>query len=92
MAAYRYGSCQGEGDILLCSESHPLLKVYQIVMNAALGFDTFLVMRHGARASTSTGTRLGCYYCNDIVAPADVREFPLSTGKNKLILSLVVNG
>lgn len=41
-------------------------------MNAALGFDTFLVMRHGARASTSTGTRLGCYYCNDIVAPADV--------------------
>ncbi|KZP04878.1 E1-like protein-activating [Athelia psychrophila] len=43
----------------------------KIVMNAALGFDTFLVMRHGARASTSTGTRLGCYYCNDIVAPAD---------------------
>lgn len=41
-------------------------------MNAALGFDTFLVMRHGARASLSKGTRLGCYYCNDIVAPADV--------------------
>jgi hypothetical protein len=47
----------------------------QIVMNAALGFDTFLVMRHGARAATSAGTRLGCYYCNDIVAPADVRPF-----------------
>ncbi|CCM07128.1 uncharacterized protein FIBRA_09464 [Fibroporia radiculosa] len=45
----------------------------KIVMNAALGFDTFLVMRHGARASSATagGTRLGCYYCNDIVAPAD---------------------
>ncbi|KAH8092571.1 hypothetical protein BXZ70DRAFT_1010662 [Cristinia sonorae] len=43
----------------------------KIVMNAALGFDTFLVMRHGARESLSTGTRLGCYYCNDIVAPAD---------------------
>jgi hypothetical protein len=41
-------------------------------MNAALGFDTFLVMRHGARAATSSGNRLGCYYCNDIVAPADV--------------------
>ena len=41
-------------------------------MNAALGFDTFLVMRHGARAAPSSGTRLGCYYCNDIVAPADV--------------------
>lgn len=44
-------------------------------MNAALGFDTFLVMRHGARASSSAdpSKRLGCYYCNDIVAPADVR-------------------
>lgn len=41
-------------------------------MNAALGFDTFLVMRHGARAATSSGSQLGCYYCNDIVAPADV--------------------
>ncbi|KAG6877610.1 hypothetical protein C0993_005614 [Termitomyces sp. T159_Od127] len=45
----------------------------KIVINAALGFDTFLVMRHGPRAGTapSTGTRLGCYYCNDIVAPSD---------------------
>ena len=41
-------------------------------MNAALGFDTYLVMRHGARQPPSSGVRLGCYYCNDIVAPADV--------------------
>ncbi|TFK52716.1 E1-like protein-activating [Heliocybe sulcata] len=41
----------------------------KIVMNAALGFDTFLVMRHGARGGGEG--RLGCYYCNDIVAPAD---------------------
>jgi ubiquitin-like modifier-activating enzyme ATG7 len=43
----------------------------KIVMNAALGFDTYLVMRHGARAAAASGHRLGCYYCNDIVAPAD---------------------
>lgn len=43
----------------------------KIVMNAALGFDTFLVMRHGARKTPAEGPRLGCYYCNDIVAPAD---------------------
>ncbi|KAG6381874.1 hypothetical protein JVT61DRAFT_488 [Boletus reticuloceps] len=46
----------------------------KIVLNAALGFDTYLVMRHGARAASTThpnGQRLGCYYCNDIVAPAD---------------------
>ncbi|PCH36981.1 E1-like protein-activating [Wolfiporia cocos MD-104 SS10] len=45
----------------------------KVVMNAALGFDTFLVMRHGARASSAPpgAPRLGCYFCNDIVAPAD---------------------
>ena len=45
----------------------------KIVLNAALGFDTFLVMRHGARSTEAKRQRLGCYYCNDIVAPADVR-------------------
>jgi ubiquitin-like modifier-activating enzyme ATG7 len=52
-------------------------------MNAALGFDSFLVMRHGVRASNASGesTRLGCYYCNDIVAPADVCQIlPLFRG------------
>ncbi|KZT63589.1 E1-like protein-activating [Daedalea quercina L-15889] len=43
----------------------------KVVLNAALGFDTFLVMRHGVRAALAKGDRLGCYYCNDIVAPAD---------------------
>lgn len=46
----------------------------KIVMNAALGFDSYLVMRHGAPSDRlAVGEkRLGCYYCNDIVAPTDV--------------------
>lgn len=43
----------------------------KIVMNAALGFDSYLVMRHGGPPG-SQGKRLGCYYCNDVVAPMDV--------------------
>lgn len=46
----------------------------KIVINAALGFDSYLVMRHGASPDERTEKRLGCYYCNDIVAPADVSE------------------
>ncbi len=48
-------------------------------MNAALGFDTFLVMRHGARPKDGNKDgALGCYYCNDIVAPADVGPADIS--------------
>uniref|UniRef100_A0AAY4DCL5 Ubiquitin-like modifier-activating enzyme ATG7 n=1 Tax=Denticeps clupeoides TaxID=299321 RepID=A0AAY4DCL5_9TELE len=79
----------------------------KLIVNAALGFDTFVVMRHGlkrargesgdssassssctsASSSSSTpagpsvpgaslfsnipGHRLGCYFCNDVVAPGD---------------------
>lgn len=43
----------------------------KIVMNAALGFDSFVVMRHGTSGS-SPGQELGCYFCNDVVAPSDV--------------------
>ncbi|CAN7938620.1 unnamed protein product [Ixodes hexagonus] len=48
----------------------------KLVINAALGFDTFLVMRHGM-GQTATGgpsvstDRLGCYFCNDVVGPTD---------------------
>ena len=44
----------------------------KIVMNAALGFDTFVVMRHGSRDEANPEKELGCYFCNDVVAPADV--------------------
>uniref|UniRef100_A0A096LQD5 Ubiquitin-like modifier-activating enzyme ATG7 n=1 Tax=Poecilia formosa TaxID=48698 RepID=A0A096LQD5_POEFO len=69
----------------------------KLVVNAALGFDTFVVMRHGLKkppvsqtsSSSSTpagaapgvpgsslfsnipGHKLGCYFCNDVVAPGD---------------------
>lgn len=42
----------------------------KIVINAALGFDSYLVMRHGSYSSPS-GTRLGCYFCHDVFAPKD---------------------
>ena len=43
----------------------------KIVMNAALGFDTYVVMRHGLKARGIEDTEVGCYFCNDVVAPAD---------------------
>lgn len=43
----------------------------KIVMNAALGFDTYVVMRHGAAPKDGSDKTLGCYFCNDVVAPAD---------------------
>lgn len=42
----------------------------KIVINAALGFDSYLVMRHGS-VKQKDEDRLGCYYCNDVVAPSD---------------------
>jgi ubiquitin-like modifier-activating enzyme ATG7 len=48
----------------------------KILINAALGLDSWLVMRHGGGTTpgeppsdaTNSG-RLGCYFCNDVVAP-----------------------
>ncbi|THC90820.1 hypothetical protein EYZ11_009723 [Aspergillus tanneri] len=41
----------------------------KIVMNAALGFDSFVVMRHGVKNEVDPAAELGCYFCNDVVAP-----------------------
>ena len=50
----------------------------KICINAALGFDAYVVLRHGAALSatnsstdTASDDRLGCYFCNDVVAPLD---------------------
>ncbi|CAO1597358.1 Autophagy protein 7 [Xanthoria calcicola] len=43
----------------------------KIVMNAALGFDSFVVMRHGLADPAQSKQELGCYFCSDVVAPAD---------------------
>lgn len=44
----------------------------KIVLNAALGFDTYVVMRHGVTPVDGGAATLGCYFCNDVVAPGDV--------------------
>ncbi|XP_055331736.1 ubiquitin-like modifier-activating enzyme ATG7 [Paramacrobiotus metropolitanus] len=49
----------------------------KIVINAALGFDSYLVMRHGMihenipTSDKAVRQRLGCYFCNDVVAPGN---------------------
>ncbi|KAG2387679.1 hypothetical protein C9374_001273 [Naegleria lovaniensis] len=49
----------------------------KIVINAALGFESYLVMRYGVyensniTASSAKKERLGCYFCNDVVAPVN---------------------
>ncbi|GMM33194.1 Atg7 protein [Saccharomycopsis crataegensis] len=55
---------------------------HKTVVNAALGFDSFLVMRHGCISESvnfdgeqdvdsQQDKRLGCYFCNDVFAPSD---------------------
>lgn len=57
-----------------------------MIINSALGFDSYLVMRHGAKRLSEdsqvvdhpegfkaiSGDQLGCYFCSDVTAPGNV--------------------
>ncbi|KAM9972593.1 hypothetical protein ACTFIR_011960 [Dictyostelium discoideum] len=56
----------------------------KLCINAALGFDSYLVIRHGIKDQCQNelnplissklgyqGSDLGCYFCNDVIAPTD---------------------
>lgn len=62
--------------------------INKIAINAALGFDSYTVQRHGTRNSQEvstpdlmvqnpSGKDLGCYFCNDITQPGNVSQFSL---------------
>eukprot|EP00052_Salpingoeca_macrocollata_P008776 m.69263 g.69263 ORF g.69263 m.69263 type:complete len:668 (+) comp16768_c0_seq1:53-2056(+) len=42
----------------------------KLCLTAAMGFDTFVCMRHGVRGEGGK-RNVGCYFCNDVVAPTD---------------------
>lgn len=52
----------------------------KLALSTALGFDSFVVMRHGANdeqnanvdADIVPGDELGCYFCMDVTAPGNV--------------------
>lgn len=59
----------------------------KLVINVALGMDTWVVMRHGAIDIAKDGAsipHLGCYFCNDVIAPVDVYHFHFSLCAIKL--------
>lgn len=60
----------------------------KVAINAALGFDSYTVQRHGTRNEISDSTPsltninppgkdLGCYFCNDVTQPGNVSYFSL---------------
>jgi hypothetical protein len=51
----------------------------KMCFTAAIGFDTFVAMRHGvATPDGPEGRNVGCYFCNDVVAPTNSTKVPSS--------------
>lgn len=62
------------------------------MINAALGFDSYVVMRHGVQKKSEAtsevpvtegikvikGEDLGCYFCSDVTAPGNVSHTVLA--------------
>lgn len=53
----------------------------KVLINVALGFDSYLVMRHGidrgidmSNPTSSPSSKLGCYFCSDIVAATNSQK------------------
>lgn len=66
------------------------------MINAALGFDSYVVMRHGVQKKSEAATdipitegvkvirgdNLGCYFCSDVTAPGNVKNIFLKRNSN----------
>ncbi|OLY85403.1 Ubiquitin-like modifier-activating enzyme atg7 [Smittium mucronatum] len=74
----------------------------KLVICSALGFDSFVVMRHGrpiahkgvngsVDGENKSGKRLGCYFCNDVVAPIDVIEAYSNRAETNFLLNVFNN-
>eukprot|EP00039_Didymoeca_costata_P001914 m.56210 g.56210 ORF g.56210 m.56210 type:complete len:686 (-) comp11025_c0_seq2:1628-3685(-) len=46
----------------------------KICLTAAVGFDSFVAMRHGVQQSEQGPRNIGCYFCNDVVAPVNSQK------------------
>jgi ubiquitin-like modifier-activating enzyme ATG7 len=57
----------------------------KLVFNAALGFESFVVMRQGLRPQKDGDVELGCYFCNDVFAPGNVSNPKLWVSVNPTV-------